>query len=61
MKRMNLPEYGVSNRRVNEKLGRYDRWGKEASEVVELSQAGLFADVGEVAEVPGDEVIDLVD
>ena len=45
---------------VNEELGRDDDRREESGSGVEQAYAGLFADIGEVAEVPRDEIIDLV-
>jgi hypothetical protein len=46
--------------RVDQELGRDYYRREEAGGGVEHSESGLFADVGDVAEVPGDEIVDLV-
>lgn len=45
---------------MNQKFRRYDHGGKEAGGGIKQPKTGLFADVGDMAEIPGDEVIDLV-
>jgi hypothetical protein len=45
---------------VDEKFGGDDHGGEETGGGVEEAEAGLFADVGDVAEIPGDEIIDLM-
>ena len=45
---------------MNEEFGRDYYGGEEAGGGVEHSESRLFADVGDVAEVPGDEIVDLV-
>lgn len=47
--------------RVDEEFGGDDGRRGEAGGGVEEAQARLFADVGEMAEIPGDEVIELID
>jgi len=37
-----------------------DRRGEESGRVVEHFKACLFADIGNMAEVPGDHIVDLV-
>src|SRR6266404_6907868 len=46
---------------VDEKFGGDDHWGEEAGGSVEEAESRLLADVGDMAEVPGYEVVDLVE
>ena len=51
----------VNDLAVDEEFGRDYGGRKETGGGVEKADASLFADVGDVAEVPRDEVIDLVE
>ncbi len=46
---------------VYEKFGCDDNWREESGGGVEHTEACLFTDVGNVAEIPCDEIVDLVD
>lgn len=45
---------------MNEKFGCDYGRGEEAGVGIETAEAGLFADVGQVAEIPGDKIVDLM-
>lgn len=45
---------------VNEKLGSDDNGREKSGGGVKKTHAGLFPDIGEVTEIPCDEIIDFV-